>query len=394
MIEAMSDRKPLPTQVRQMGWISFWADVCSEMVYVVTPIFMTQVLKIPPAIVGNIEGIAEAIVKFTTGAGGIWSDRIQKRVPFVRSGYFLSAIGKPIMALATGWPVMLLARGLDRTGKGLRTAARDALITESVDAEHRGHAFGWHRSLDTWGAVAGIAVSFVFIRLLPGEYRTLFLVAALPGLIAVALSFRLKDQPVETQTKTKLQFDFKSVGRKFWWGLSLLGLFALANSSDAFLLVHAKSLGYSDDQLIGLYALHNIVFALSSAPAGKLSDKIGRWGVLAASWTLFAIAYAGMASLPAAWIVLAFAVYGLHVGIFRGVSTALIADLAPANARGSALGIFALAQGVLTIFANLITGVLYDTRGASTAFLTSAGIVMFAVILIPLEARITKGSAV
>lgn len=297
----------LPESIVKLGWISFFTDVASEMVYPVVPIFLTVALGAPVVVVGAIEGVAEAIVSVMKGLSGWHCDRTGKRVPYIRWGYGLGAASKPLMALAFAWPMIFLARAVDRLGKGLRTTARDALIADAVDASQGGRAYGFHRMMDTSGAIVGVLIALGLLALLPGQYRLIFLLAALPGAAAVLLTFRLRDvarQPapdpcpdtcpdarpdacpdasrVASPDAAALRpaapsRPWSGLPAAYWKTLGLLLVFAFANSSDALLILRAKNLGLSDVQAILGYVLFNAVYAASAYPLGVLSDRFGRW---------------------------------------------------------------------------------------------------------------------
>lgn len=373
-------RTPLPPQVRKLGWISFWADICSEMTYTITPLFLVGVLRAPAAILGVVEGIAEAVVAILKGWAGWQSDRIGKRTPFIRWGYTLSAVAKPTLALAVNWPTVLAARVLDRTGKGLRTAARDALIADAVPANERGRAFGWHRSLDTWGAVVGIALAVLLVSYWPDRFREIFLLAFIPGALSIWLSFKVIESSSTSPITKGWGLNWRAVGPRFRKMVFVLGLFALANTSDAFLIQLARESGFSIRDTILLYALHNITFALSAYPAGALSDRFGRVGLMAISWVGFSVVYLGFGLADPTWYAALFALYGLHVGVARGVGAALVADLAPVEARGSAIGWIGMVQGLATIASNIMMGVIWDSRGPQFAFIVCAAVGVVATI--------------
>lgn len=394
--------QPLPDRVKQLGWISFFADVASEMAYPVLPLFLSQTLKAPALALGAVEGVAEALVSFMKGWSGWHSDRKGERVPYIRWGYGLSALGKPLLALAYSWPFVFVGRMLDRFGKGIRTTARDALIAESVDKDSYGRAFGFHRAMDTGGAFVGVLVALALLYFLPGEYRLIFVLALIPGVISVWLTFKVKDRfrtsdmSDQSDSSDSSNHNPQSTSRKphfspaYWRAVVIFLTFALANSSDAFLLLRAKSEGLSDFLVVLAYAAYNVTYALSSYPFGKLSDRLGRWPILAIAWLLFAAVYAGFAfSNPALHWPL-FALYGLYIGMTQGVGKALVADCSPKESLGTAMGLFAMLSGLATLLASLLTGFVWDRVSPQAAFLTSAAIAVFAVLLIPLTAPLAR----
>lgn len=376
----------LPKRVYQLGWISLFADVSSEMAYPVLPLFLSQTLRAPALALGLVEGIAEALVSFMRGWAGRHSDRQGRRLPYVQIGYFCSALGKPILALAFAWPIVLAGRLLDRFGKGIRGPARNALLAESVEPAIYGKAFGFHGAMDTAGALLGALLALVLLAILPGQYRLIFVLAFIPGMIAWALTLRLSEgkapAPKPAEAKVKVQFS-----PAYWRAVTLCLVFGLANSSNTFLLLRAKQLGLSDFLVMLAYAIYNVSYVLISYPAGKLSDRIGRWPLMSAGWLVYAATYVGFAFTNALWIWPLFILYGCFDGIFRGVGTALVADCAPKAAMGTAMGTFAMLSGFATLGASFLTGVIWDRISAPTAFLADAGLAVFAVVLIPLTAR-------
>jgi MFS family permease len=402
-----------------LGWISLFADIASEMVYPIIPFFVTGVLKAPAVVLGAIEGLSEAIVSFMKGWSGWHSDRSGTRVPYIRWGYGLSALGKPLLGLAAGWPLVLLARTSDRFGKGLRTTARDALIADSVDRSQYGRAFGLHRAMDTTGAFLGGVLAVVLLAVIPGDLRRIFLIAAVPGVASVLLTMILRDvrreRPSEQPT-TRARLS--ALPRGYWRAVGITLLFGLANSSDTFLLLRAQGLfgdalkrdpsafgglldrfGQAAVTLSGplilttlAYLLYNLLFVGVSYPAGVLSDRVGRWRVIAAGYFLYALVYAGFAYATTAWVWVLFAVYGVYNGLTQGVNKALVADHAPADSRGTALGFFFMASGFMTLLGNLIAGALWDNVGPHAAFWFGSVTALVALALIPMTGGVVNRS--
>lgn len=399
MNETPSQR--IPRTVWKLGWISFFADVSSEMAYPIIPLFLKNTLKASVGSLGIIEGTAEAIVSFMKGWSGWHSDRIGKRVPYIRWGYGLSAAGKPLIGLATVWPLVLVARVVDRLGKGLRTTARDALVADAVPKSMLGRAFGLHRGLDTAGALVGVLVAWWLVQLIPGNYRTIFLLAGIPGVASVILTFMIRErkagdvedlsQPMELTPLTRSPREvLRSMPPGYWFALVLTLLFALANSSDTFLLLRSSQLGLKDDQVIFVYALYNVAYMLLSYPAGLLSDKIGRWGVMGAGWILYVGVYAGFATLGQAALWPLFLLYGVYMGLTKGVGSALVADFAPKDARGTAMGLFNMLLGGATLLASLIAGILWDQIGPRAPFWFGSIVAAIAVLTIPFGLRFQR----
>ncbi len=373
------------------------------MAYPILPLFLTGVLHAPASAIGAIEGLAEATVSFMKGWSGRHSDKARKRVPYIRWGYGISSVAKPMIGLAFGWPLVLFARVLDRVGKGIRTTARDAMIADSVEPDQYGKAFGFHRALDTAGAFVGVGIALFLLWLTPGNYRFILLAAIVPGVLAVFLTFRLKEpeasaKAVESVTIEAIQNlswiqTVRKLDSKYWRAAILVFIFGLANTSDAFLLLHAKSTGLSDTAVIGAYMLFNLVVVLTSTKLGILSDRIGRWNLLLIGWLLYGGVYLwfGMASQAMIWPL--FAAYGLYYGFSQGVGRALVADHSPKEFRGTAIGLFFMLSGFATLAGNLIMGRIWDVSSPKMAFQVMGCIAIFAAILIPLTSRIGSSTS-
>jgi len=374
-------RSRLAPGIVRLGWISFLLDVASEMVYPLIPIFVGTLLAAPGLALGAIEGAAEGLLSVVTALSGWHSDRMRRRVPYIRLGYALAAVAKPLLALAYAWPAVLALRSLDRLGKGLRTAARDALIGDLAGAR-RGAAFGFHRAMDTAGALTGVLLALLLLSLLPGEYRTIFALTAVPGAAAVVLTLTIREAPRVSSPPTS-EGGGAGIGRlprAFWSAASLLWLFALGNSSDAFLLLRASELGFSDLGVVWAYAAYNLVYSCASYPAGRASDRFGRRRVLAIGWTLYALTYAGFALAGGAALWWLFPLYGLHMGLTQGVARAWIVDGAPSDARGTALGVYHLGLGAALFSSSLFAGWLWDTFGARSSFAFGSAVAVLALL--------------
>lgn len=365
--------------------MSFLLDFASEMVYPIVPLFLDSILKAPGRALGLIEGAADALLSLVTAGSGVWSDRMRRRVPFIRAGYALAAGSKPLIGLAGSWPTVLGLRLLDRLGKGLRTSARDALIVDLVPPAQRGAAFGFHRAMDTSGAVCGVLFALAWLHFAPGEYRLAFLFTAIPGAAAIALTFTLREAPPRTDgsaaaDEARSAAPRPPLSREFRRAAALLWLFALADSSDAFLLLNARRAGLSDVAVVALYALMNVVYAVSSYPAGRLSDRLGRVRVLTCGFALYALCYVGFATLDPSHFAWLFVGYGVYLGMTQGVVRAYVADLAPPELRATALGIFQVGRGFGVLAASAGAGFLFDWYGRAAPFLTCAAIAAFAAL--------------
>ena len=384
--------KKLPKLVWRLGWISFYADVCSEMIYPLIPLLLASI-GAPPAALGFIEGAANGLVSIMKGSSGVWSDKSRQRVPFIQWGYFLSGIGKPVVGLASVYTVFA-GRMLDRFGKGIRTTARDALIADAVDKDMYGRAFGFHAAMDTAGAFAGATICWVILKLFASSLplKNFFFLATIPGLIAWGITLTLKEAPhhEEGPPKPAVKLAYRELGLPYWRALTLSTIFAFANSSDTFLILRATQQKFSIADAVLAYILYNVVFTAVSYPAGALSDKIGRWKLLGFGWTFYALVYAGFAALGGSWIWLLFGLYGIYIGATQGVNKALIADLSPKEARGQALGLFYMVSGFATLFSSLIAGWLWQAVSPAATFWFGAGAALGAALLIPLTAPIAK----
>ncbi|SNS19047.1 Na+/melibiose symporter [Humidesulfovibrio mexicanus] len=399
----------LPKPVRNLGWISFFTDFASEMVYPVVPLFLATALGAPVAVLGLIEGMAEAIVSVMKGLSGWHSDKVGKRVPYVRLGYGMAALSKPLLALAYAWPVVFLARAVDRLGKGLRTTARDAMIADAVDCSIAGRAFGFHRMMDTGGAIVGVLFALLLLKFLPGKYRLIFLIAGVPGLAAVWLTFRLRElqkagehrmvcpapaHAPQPREEAAVQAGPLGFSPAYWCTLGLLMLFAFANSSDALLLLRAKNLGWDDTQVILGYLLFNLTYAASAYPLGVLSDRIGRWRMIITGWTLYSAVYFGFSALDAqaAWWL--FPLYGLTMGLTEGVGKALISGHVPVLRKGTALGVFYMGLGFTALVSSVVAGLLWDRVGPSAPFRLGGAVALAAAVMgLFLAPRLGKAAA-
>lgn len=374
-MQGPSDIKPgfagLPSNVVKTGIVSFFADVASEMLYPLTPILLTAILGAPVAVVGLIEGVAEAIASLVKPVAGRFSDASGKRVLYMVWGYSLAALGKPLIALAQTWPLVLFARSVDRLGKGVRTAARDAYIADSVDAADRGRAFGWHRAMDTMGAVVGPLATLLLLWLTQGNLRLVIWLALIPGVVSVFFVARLREISKAEMANCEPGKAGGGVplGSKFRWYVGTWGVFAVSNSSDAFIILRVKNVGLSTTAVVLLYVLYNAVYAVASPRLGALSDTLGRRSVLVGGLLVFAAVYAGLALASSGWqLAVLFAAYGVYIAATEGVGKALAIDLVPEGSRASAVGVLGMVTGIATLFASLIAGLLWSTLGPSATF--------------------------
>jgi MFS family permease len=394
MREPKNWMKGLTPNVIKLGWVSCLADISSEMLYPIMPIFLTTVLGAPVSALGLIEGIAEAIASLLKTASGRWSDRLGKRIPFVFSGYFLSAAARPIIAAASGWGTVLFARSMDRTGKGLRSSPRDALLADSVPKEYFGKAFGFHRGMDTLGAVLGPIAALGFIALFHENLRWVFIVAFVPGVLGALLVLKVKEdeKTVAKAAAPRPNLSFRALPASFKRYLGIWTLFSLVNSSDMFLLLKAKQFGFTTTLTVLLYVFYNIVYAVASPVLGSLSDRIGRKPILTVGLLIFASVYAGFALATDRWqFWVLYGIYGLYIAATDGVGKALAVDLVSSEVRGAAIGLLGTMTGLAALVASTIAGLLWTHFGSGATFAYGAvGAVVSAFALIAFIPRVTS----
>jgi len=369
-----------PRTVLLLAFASFANDVASEVLLKGSlPIYLVAVLGAPMVVVGLIDGAAEALATLLQIGSGYWADRMRRRKPFVMAGYALSNVTKPLLYFAGGWAYVLVIRLVDRVGKGLRVPPRDALIADAAAPGERGRAFGLQHAMDPAGAMTSLVVGAGILWGMRGAttsidteaFRALVLFAALPGLATLLLVGLVREErPAPPPTPVAGAPSKAPLGRPFWVFLSLNVLFSLGNSTDSFLIVRAWNLGVSLPSLFLVLAAFNLVSALLSVPAGRLSDRFGRRRILACGWVLYALVYTGFgwASDPTHALALLL-LYGAYYGLTEGVAKALVADLIPPERRASAYGIFAAAQGLSVLPAGVLAGWLWSAVGPSAPFL-------------------------
>jgi MFS family permease len=369
-----------------LGLVSLFTDISSEMIYPLLPVFLISVLGVGPLFVGLVEGVAEATASLLKLFSGWISDRWQKRKSLVVWGYTLSTLTRPLVAAATaGWHV-LLVRFLDRVGKGIRTSPRDALIADSSPGSEHGKAFGFQRALDHAGAVIGPLIAFFFLTFVTPQYRTLFLLAYIPGIIALTLLILgVKERKFAPPgpSSQPIQLTLRPFDRRFKIFLLIIILFSLGNSSDAFLILKAKEAGVSVSLLPVLWAVLHISKSLSATPGGILSDRYGRRKIIIAGWVLYGGIYFGFASAQTSEMVwLLFALYGLFYGLTEGGERALVANLVQPHLRGTAYGLYHFSIGLSTLPASLLMGFLWQTFSPQAAFGFGAVMALLAAVLL------------
>lgn len=367
--------KYLTRSIWILSVVSLLTDTASEMLYPVMPLYL-QSIGFSIVLIGILEGVAEATAGLSKGFFGNWSDLTGKRVPFVQAGYALSAVSKPMMAIFI-FPVWIfIARTLDRFGKGLRTGARDAILSGETTSKNKGKVFGFHRSMDTLGAVIGPAFALLYLYFNPEDYKTLFIIAFIPGLLAVMATLLLKEKKrtVHQEKQTVAFFSFL----RYWkqspvqYRKLLIGLlaFALFNSSDVFLLLKAKQSGMDDTLLIGVYIFYNLIYALFAFPLGILADRIGLKKMFLAGLVLFAAVYFGMSAGGSTTLIFfLFFLYGIYAAATEGISKAWITNISDKKDTATAIGMYSSFQSICAMLASTLAGIIWFQVGASIMFL-------------------------
>jgi MFS family permease len=363
----------IPKNVLILGLVSFFNDTASEMVYPIVPIFMTQVLKASTTAVGLVEGIAESTAALTKFIFGYFSDKFQRRKPFVTLGYTFSAFSKGVIGIASSWPLVLFSRFLDRLGKGLRTGARDALLLQNTNEKNKGFIFGFHRSLDSAGAVLGPILGLIFIYFFANNLRLIFYLATIPGFFAVLLLILLVSEKKEvgplTKTSQKFSFSFRFLNPKVKLFLIISFIFALGNSSDAFLILRAKNLGLTTQLAVAAYVLYNLVQTLLGTYLGKLSDKIGHRKMFAFGLLVFSFVYFSFGVIKnSLFLWFLFPIYGIYIAATDGVSKAYLGEFISEKEAGSVYGLYQMLLALASFFASFFGGILWTKIGPQATF--------------------------
>lgn len=353
------------------GLVSFFMDVSSEMIYPLVPLFLANVLGAEKSLIGLIEGIAEATASLLKVFSGWFSDRIGNRKGLMAAGYAISTLSRPFVALAAGWQAVLGSRFMDRFGKGIRTSPRDALIAESTDRKFLGRAFGFHRSMDTMGAVVGPGLAFFLLWIFSNDYRKVFWLSMVPGLFAVLLIIFFI-----TEKKSRLPRDserpkltLKHFDGRFRWFLLVVTVFAIGNSSDVFLILRAQQVGIATVTIPVVYLLFNLVYSVSSIFAGMAADRFGRKRIILCGFVLFAVVYYGFATVAdvkVVWVL--FALYGIYMGLTEGVQKAFLTTIIPSDFKAMAFGVYNTAIGLAMFPASFIGGWLWDHISPAATF--------------------------
>lgn len=386
-------QKIITRTVLLVSLVSLFTDIGSEMLYPVMPVYLRSI-GFSVLLIGILEGIAEATAGISKGYFGNLSDKTGLRMPFVRIGYSLSAISKPLMALFT-YPLWIFgARTMDRLGKGIRTSARDALLSDETTKENKGKVFGFHRALDTVGAAIGPIVALVFLYFYPGEYRWLFVIAFVPGVVSIFLTFMVKEKKSAVRNTVKKPGFFSyfkywlKAGRNYKILVTGMLVFTLINSSDAFLLLALKNNGMSDTQMIGFYIFYNLAYALLSYPLGAMADKVGMKTVLILGLIVFSGVYLSMA-FASTFIIFAiiFLLYAVYAGSTESITKAWISNLADKSETATAIGFYNSCASICTFLASSIAGLIWFEFGPKATFLVTgagaAAVVIFFLFTLP-----------
>jgi MFS family permease len=371
-----------------LGWVSLFTDAATEMIYPLLPVYLSRVLGVGAMSLGVIEGVAEGVNSLLKILSGQLSDRWSRRRPIVIAGYALSSAARPFIAITTSWTQVLAIRAIDRTGKGIRGAPRDAMLALYATPTTRGRVYGFHRAMDHTGAIVGPLIATAFLFAWPGEYRTLFALTIVPGALAVWLLFRVPDDATVTPraaAHSPAAPSQDTMPGRFWYLLAVILLFSLGNSADAFLLLRLSEAIGNEAWIPLLWAALHVVKAGTSAYGGALSDRVGRKAVIVAGWSIYAAVYIGFALVESAAALIAwFLIYGTYFGLSEGSEKALVADFAPVARRGTAFGWYNAALGIGALAASVVFGVLYDRFGHAAAFTTGAALAAGGAVLLVL----------
>ena len=370
-----------------LGLVSFFTDLSTEMVYPLIPLYLTSALGATPAVVGVIEGVAESLASLLKVFSGYLSDRFQNKKLIAFTGYATSLFYKLALLLAGSWAGILGARIIDRFGKGIRTAPRDVLVSESAGKNRMGRSFGLHKALDMAGSAAGILITYFLLRSGDGSfnYQKIFMISVIPAVFGLSMFIFIKEKKDPRQTKEHEPFwkNIRNIDRQLKIYLLVVCLFTLGNSSNSFLLLKAKSTGFDDTSVILLYFLFNMTASLLSIPFGGLSDRVGRKKLLLSGYIVFAVCYLGFAfSISRLQMVVVFVLYGVYTAMIGGVERAFVAEIAPQQLKGTMLGLHSTVTGIALLPASVIAGLLWSVFGAAVPFVFGAFMSLLAAVIL------------
>ncbi len=372
-----------------LSFVSLFTDLASEMLYPIMPTYLKSI-GFSILAIGILEGLAECIAGLSKAWFGSLSDNLNSRVPFVRYGYMLSAISKPLIALFTSVTWVFFARTLDRLGKGIRTGARDAILKQESTASTKSTVFGFHRSMDTIGAFLGPLLALIFLHFNPNNYKLLFLIAFGPGILSILFTFLLKEKKIEKPIKQLAKPSFrifytymKTANPKFKKLSFALIVFALVNSSDVFLLLKASQSGFSAAKVVALYIFYNLVYAVLAYPAGKLADKLGNKKMLLIGFVFFISAYLLIAfTNTSIGFITVFFLYGIYAACTEGNAKAWLTYLVPSNETATAIGSFSGFQSIAALVASAVAGYIWVNFSSTATFIFTATLVLLVLLYI------------
>ena len=357
-----------------LGLVSFFSDISAEMVYPIIPLYLSAAFGATPALIGLIEGIAESLASLLKVFSGYITDKFGKKKPIAFLGYAAGLVYKVALILAGSWGGVLGARVIDRVGKGIRTAPRDVMVCDSADGNNLGKAFGVHKALDMAGSAIGIFISYLLLEKAgkTAAYKELFAISIIPAILGLLMFFFIKEKRTHEDAKKREPFwqNIKKLDGQLKLYLFVAFLFTLGNSSNAFLLLRAKSVGFDDNNVILLYLIFNLTASILSIPLGRLSDRVGRKKLLVAGYIVFSAVYLGFAFASSQFtIVIVFVLYGFYSAMITGVERAFIAEISPVDLKGSMLGLHSTIVGIALLPSSVIAGLLWVRFGASSPFL-------------------------